>query len=284
MPWSPALTPAYLPVSGVRTRYLAAGDGPPLVLLHGIGRSLEDWSESVAPLSRHHRVYAPDLIGFGYTDKPDVPYSLPGLARFVAHFLDAVHEARPATLIGNSLGGAVAQRFAVQYPRRCRALVLVGSAGFGREVALGLRALTVPGLGERLLRPGRRNAERVVRALFHDPRFVTDARIRLAQDLAAQPGAARAFLTVLRSLGTWHGVRRAWRDELARRLAAHDLPTLIVWGERDRIVPARHLSAARRLYPRARAHLFPATGHLPQVERASAFSDLISDFLEEHRL
>lgn len=265
----------------IRARAVIHGDGPPVVLLHGIGRSLEDWAETIGPLSQGHRVYAPDMIGFGYTDKPDVPYSLAGLARFVAHFLDAAGESRPVVLVGNSLGGAVAQQFAVGYPERTRGLVLVNSAGFGREVAPILRALAVHGVGERLLRPHPRTARRVVQSLFHDPSFATEERVQQALDLARQPDSARAFLRVLRSIGTWRGGRPEWRADLARRLAPLRVPTLIVWGDRDRILPAHQLDAARAGHPHARVHLFRDTGHLPQLERAEEFGRLVSDFLQE---
>ncbi|MPY66564.1 alpha/beta fold hydrolase [Deinococcus sp. SDU3-2] len=273
--------PAFLDVSGVRTRHVQAGSGPPVVLLHGIGRSLEDWSETVGPLAARHAVYAPDLIGFGLTDKPDVPYTLAGLARFVRHYLDAVGETRPVTLVGNSLGGAVAAQFALLFPERTRALVLVNSAGFGQSVTLALRLATVPRLGEVLLRPSPRSARRTVASLFHDPRHVTPERVRWAEHLGRQPGAARAFLRVARHLGTWRGIHPQWRRTLAGDLAGRKLPTLIVWGERDLILPAAHLEEARRLYPHARTHLFPETGHVPQIERAADFHRLVLEFLEE---
>ncbi|UQN07333.1 alpha/beta fold hydrolase [Deinococcus sp. QL22] len=271
--------PTFLSVSGVRTRHVALGDGPPLVLLHGIGQSLEDWHEVLAPLAERHRVYALDLIGFGLTDKPDVPYSLAGLARFVQHFLDAVGETRPATLIGNSLGGAVAQQFAVMYPERAARLVLVNSAGFGAEVTPLLRLLTVPRLGERLLRPHPRSTARVVRSIFRDSAFMTPERLQHAELVAEQPNRSRAYLSVARHLGTWRGIRPDWRDTLIRQLAARQLPTLLIWGEYDQILPAHHLRAAQNAYPHARSHLFKNTGHLPQVERAGEFSALVLGFI-----
>ncbi|WP_027482331.1 alpha/beta fold hydrolase [Deinococcus pimensis] len=273
--------PDFLHVREVRTRHQVQGEGDPVVLLHGIGRSLEDWSDTLPALAERHRVYAPDLIGFGLTDKPDVPYTLAGLARFVRHYLDAVSETRPVTLIGNSLGGAVAQQFAVMYPERTRKLVLVGSAGFGQDVTLALRMLAVPRLGERLMTPDPRGSARVVRSLFHDPSFATPERREHALLLATQPDRARAYLGVARFLGGWRGVRREWRDTLTRQLAALRLPTLIVWGERDRILPATHLESARRVYPHARTHLFPDTGHLPQIERAGDFNTLVTRFIGE---
>lgn len=193
MSLTPAAVPTFVDVGGVRTRHVLAGEGHPVVLLHGIGRSLEDWTLTAQALAAAgHRVYAPDLIGFGYTDKPDVPYTLAGLARFVEHYLEAAGETRPVTLIGNSLGGAVSQRFAVMFPARTRGLVLVNSAGFGPEVAGILRALSVRGVGELLLRPTESNARQTVRSLFHDPALATPERERQTLELSRQPGAARA--------------------------------------------------------------------------------------------
>jgi pimeloyl-ACP methyl ester carboxylesterase len=281
MPAATLPAPTVVRVAGVRVRHLQAGSGPPVVLLHGIGRSLEDWHETAARLAPHFTVSAPDLIGFGFSDKPDVPYSLPGLARFVAHYLDAVGVTGPVSLLGHSLGGAVAQQFAVQYPGRAARLVLVGSAGFGQSVTLALRLLSVPGLGEVLLRPSRASDRQVTRSLVHDPRHATPARHAQTAQLARQPGRARAYLRVLRSLGDWHGIQAGWRRDLHARLARQALPTLIVWGERDLILPASHLAEARRLYPQAQVHLYPDTGHLPQVEQADDFARRVLDFLNE---
>ena len=266
----------------VHTRYAVAGEReqPPVVLLHGVGRSLEDWS-AAAPLAERFRLYAPDLIGFGYTGKPEGPYTLERLATFIKDFLDEVGETRPVVLVGNSLGGAVAQSFAVQYPERVRGLVLVASAGFGQEVILALRLVTVPGLGELLMKPSKRNARDTVKSLFHDSSFVTEERITHTLDLARQPGAARAFLATVRSLGTWRGIKAAWREELSRRLAPLELPTLLIWGEYDEVLPAKQLEAARALYPQAKTQLFKNTGHAPQLEQAAHFNALVLDFLEE---
>ncbi|WP_420594187.1 alpha/beta fold hydrolase [Deinococcus sp.] len=279
-----SLTAQFLDVGGVRTRHIMAGEGPPVILLHGIGRSLEDFAPTFRALATSRRVYAPDLIGFGHTDKPPVAYSLPGLARFVRHYLDTVGETRPAVLIGNSLGGAVAQMFAAMFPARASGLVLVNAAGFGREVALSLRLCAVPGLGEWLLRPSPAGARRVTRSLFASPAFATPERIAHTLTLAQQPGAARAFLSVLRSIGDVRGARIEWQTELARRLCALSRPTLIVWGDQDQILPAHHLQVARQAHPHARFHLFEQTGHLPQIERESEFIALLHSFLKDNSL
>ncbi|SMB84424.1 alpha/beta fold hydrolase [Deinococcus hopiensis] len=274
--------PEFLNVGQVRTRHVTQGNGDPAVLLHGIGRSLEDWSETVPALAAHHRVYVPDLIGFGLTDKPDVPYTLPGLARFVKHYLAAVGETRPVTLIGNSLGGAVAQQFAAMYPEQVRTLVLVSSAGFGQEVTVALRLLSIPKLGERMMTPNPRNSARVVESLFHDPKFATPERGAHAQFLAGQPDRARSYLSVARYLGGWRGVHAGWRATLTQQLAQMKLPTLIVWGAQDQILPATHLGHASTVYPHARTRLFPQTGHLPQIERAEEFNAVVLNFMGEN--
>jgi pimeloyl-ACP methyl ester carboxylesterase len=168
-------------------------------------------------------------------------------------------------------------------PARIATLTLVNSAGFGREVALALRILAVPGLGKPLLRRiDARSAYRIERSLFHDGAHVTAERVELAVRVAARPHHARVFLETARDLGTFRGIRAPWRQTLLGQVAAQAKPTLIVWGERDLILPAAHLAAARAAFPHAKTHLFPDTGHLPQIERADDFADLTRLFLAAH--
>jgi pimeloyl-ACP methyl ester carboxylesterase len=263
-------------VDGRQVRYRVTGAGAPVVLLHGISRSLEDWAEQHDLLSDRYRVHSVDLPGYGWSEPLSEPCTLPALAHFVVDFLDAIELTEPVHLVGHSLGGAVAMQVAVQTPHRIASLVLVNSAGFGREVTITLRLLAIRPLGRLLLWPSRYGARRVERSLFHDPAFVTEARIEHTFALAQRPHAAKVLLETARSLGTFRGVRRQWREALLRGLAELDIPTLIVWGEHDRILPAAHLDAARVHLPRAQTHLFAHTGHMPHIEQAEAFSQLIS--------
>jgi pimeloyl-ACP methyl ester carboxylesterase len=265
-------------VRGRQVRYRVDGTGTPVILLHGIGRSLEDWTEQHELLRARHRVYSMDLAGSGWSEPLDEPYTLPALAHFVVAFLDAMEIAEPAHVVGNSLGGAIAMQLAVDDPDRVASLVLVNSAGFGREVSISLRLLAIRPLGRLLLRPSRYGARRIERSLFYDPAFVTPARVEHTLTLAQRPHAARVLLETARALGTIRGVRPQWRTTLLRSLAELDIPTLIVWGDRDLILPAAHLNAARIHLPRAQAHLFADTGHMPQIERAEAFSELLENF------
>ena len=187
--------------------------------------------------------------------------------------------AGPAHLVGNSLGGAVAMQLAVQSPERVRSLVLADSAGFGREVALPVRMMSVRPLGQLLLgKPSPASARRLELSLFHDPALVTDERVNRGFLLASRPNATRVFLDTAAALGTFRGSREAWRKELMDGVAAQRVPALVVWGDKDKIFPFAQLAAAGTLLPHARTHAFPDTGHMPQIERAEEFADLATGF------
>ncbi len=273
----------YVSVRGRQARYREQGEGTPVVLLHGIGRSLEDWDEQFALLPAGYRLLALDLAGYGESDPLREPYSLPTLARFVEDFLDALEVPGPVHAAGNSLGGAIAMQLSVQAPHRVRSLVLANSAGFGREVTVALRILAVRPLARMLLRrPSTKAIRRTERSIFADPALVTDERVELALRFAARPHAAAVLLETARALGGLRGVHPVWRRELMDEVSTRAVPTLLVWGDRDRILPHTHLDEARRHLPHAESHLFTGTGHMPQIERAEAFAGLASSFWERH--
>ncbi|MPZ81744.1 MAG: alpha/beta fold hydrolase [Actinophytocola sp.] len=247
-------------------------------MLHGIGRSLDDFAEQHDLLGAALRVHSVDMAGFGESDPLPGKSTLPGLADAVAGFLDEVGETRPAHVIGNSLGGAVAMLLALRYPDRVRSLVLANSAGFGSEVTIALRILALRPLGRLLLHPSRGGARRTERAIFRSSSFVTEARIARTFELAKRPHGARVMLDLCRSLGTFRGVSRPWRDAVLTATAAAAVPTFVVWGSHDLVLPAIHLEAAKVLLPHARTHLFADTGHMPQIERAEEFAQLVRGF------
>ena len=264
-------------VDGRGVRYRVSGAGDPVVALHGIGRSLDDFADQHELLT-DFRLYSADLAGFGGSDPLPGRSTLPALADFVADFVDVVGESRPAHLVGNSLGGAVAMLLALRHPDRVRSLVLVNSAGFGREVTIALRILALRPLGRLLLRPSREASRRSERAIFRDASFVTEERIARHLEMSRRPPGARVLLELSRSLGSFGGVRRQWRDAVVTATAARAVPTLVVWGSHDLVLPAAHLEAAKLLLPHARTHLFTDTGHMPQIERAAEFAQLVRDF------
>jgi pimeloyl-ACP methyl ester carboxylesterase len=268
-------------LNGSQVHYLAAGDGPHLVLLHGLGDSARDWQWVMPALARRSRVIAPDFPGFGASDRPRAAYSPAFFGEFVAGFLDALH-VPGAVVAGNSLGGLAALRFALADPGRVPALVLVDSAGLGREVNPGMRLTALPGLGESAAawartRPGR--ALRLwwrPRALFAHRRRVPAGWIADQDRLSRRPDFPWNTLEVLRAVVGRSGQREVLRD----RLPELAMPTLIVWGERDRVVPLAQAREAVGRLRRGRLAVIPDCGHVPQIERPELFLEAVGAFLD----
>ncbi|MEU8657830.1 alpha/beta fold hydrolase [Actinoplanes philippinensis] len=269
-------------VRGTRVRFHATGDpaAPPIVLLHGIGRSLEDWALQHPLLDNEYRVISIDMPGFGLSQRMPAPTTLDVLADGVWATLDTIGETRPVHLMGNSLGGAVSMRMLADTPDRVSTLTLVNSAGFGKEVTVALRMLAVPGLGRQMLRRiDRITAPRMERMIFADRALVTPERVAMAIKIARQPDFAPVYLEIAKALGGLRGVAATWRTELLARVAASTKPTMLVWGDRDLILPSKHLAAARAAFPHAQSHMFARTGHMPQIERPDEFAGLVRPML-----
>jgi len=264
------------------TRYFAAGAGPPLVLLHGDGESAFDWSWTLPSLARNRRVYAPDLPGSGENAKPGADYSTASLGRFAATFLDAVGAGR-AAVVGNSLGGLAALRLALSEPSRVGSLVLVASSGLGRAVNLGLSSLVVPGYGDLATRwagtkiGAAQRARSRARLLFARPGRAPRAWVSEQYRLARTPGFLAAQLAALRAELDPLGQREVLLD----RLSGLTMPTLVVWGERDRILPAAQARVALARLPEGSLEVFPDCGHLPQVECPDRFVEALDGFLRD---
>lgn len=266
-------------VDGRRVGIEVRGAGEPLVLLHGIGRDRQDWAAVVPALAAHFTVYALDLEGFGESEPWGERLSLASIAAMVRRTLVVLGERRPVRLVGNSMGGAVALRMTADDPASVAALVLVASAGFGRDAAFTLRLMTVPVLGPMLLRLDRVAATVQVRSLFADRRFVTRELIAASAERMRRPGARRRYLDVIRDLGAWSGVRTEWRQEVLTALAAAGIPTLVLWGERDVVLPSRHLEEAAARLPEAILRTLPGLGHAPQMEDPEGFVTAVLEFL-----
>src|SRR5215217_2357888 len=268
-------------IDGMPIRYLAGGEGPSLVLLHGAGDNALDWRWVMPTLAATHRVYAPDLPGSPESARPAADYSPAFFERFVAAFIDALGIAQ-ATFVGNSLGGLIALRLALSEPARVRALVLVDSAGLGRAVDPVFTSVNVPGLGEAAMPFWRTRVGAYQRAwgrtalLFtHSPRSVPREWLAEQCRLARSPGYLEAHLTVLRTLVSPLGQR----EVLVDRLPTLKIPTLLVWGERDRVLPQ---SQARDAVTRLRdgsLSLIPDCGHMPHVECPDRFLGALEGFL-----
>jgi pimeloyl-ACP methyl ester carboxylesterase len=267
---------------GHRVAYRSAGSGPAIVLVHGITSTSATWTQVMPYLATRFTVIAPDLIGHGESAKPRGDYSLGAYASGVRDLMVTLgHES--ATFVGHSLGGGVVMQLAYQFPERCERLVLVDSGGLGRELSLLLRAATLP-LSELVL-PILANT-RLLEAGRTVGRLFGRLGIRAGTDMAelarghaslADPEARAAFVHTLRTIVDPLGQRVNASDRL---YLAENIPFMLVWGERDPIIPVTHGYSAHELVPSSRFELFEGTGHFPHLDEPQRFLDVLFDFIE----
>jgi pimeloyl-ACP methyl ester carboxylesterase len=272
----------YIDVSGVRSRYWQAGqNGPPVVLIHGLGASADIWSANLGALAARHRVWVPDLPGFGRAEKPAwMDYSPGAYSRFLLAFMTALGIGR-ASLVGHSLGGGVALRVILDDPGRVDRLILLSSAGIGREVSLPLRIASLPRFERIFFKPPLPVFTRFLHRLVFDPAAITGEFARLYYEMFFQPSSIRAFTGILRSIATLRGARPGVLEPIRVGLGTITAPTLVLWGRQDRILPVNQaLDAAGRI-PGARLHVFERCGHMPNVEYPEEFNRLVLEFLDE---
>jgi len=268
-------------IHGHEVSYRMAGEGPTILLIHGIAGSSATWRAVMPVLAEKYTVIAPDLLGHGHSAKPRGDYSLGAYASGIRDLLAVLGRHR-ATLIGHSLGGGVAMQFAYQFPEAAERLVLVASGGLGKEVSPLLKAVTLPG------------AEYVLPLVLH-------ARIREAAELPGtvarrvgwRPSATlaevwrsytsltdrhgqMAFVHTVRSVIDLAGQRVSARDRL---YLAEAVPTLIVWGDNDRIIPVAHAHRAAEAIPGARLEILHGAGHFLPSGDAEWFLQVLEDFL-----
>ncbi|MFL5840740.1 MAG: alpha/beta fold hydrolase [Thermoleophilaceae bacterium] len=269
---------------GHRVSYRIAGDeGPVILLIHGITGSSAQWEPVMDLLDSDFRLVAPDLLGHGESAKPRGDYSLGAYASGLRDLMASL-DLPAATVIGHSLGGGVAMQFAYQFPERCERLGLVSSGGLGREVSPLLRAATLPG-AEFVLPLIAANWSRSVGVAVSDA--LGRIGLRLGSDLAEVgrgyasliDGEARAaFLHTLRAVIEPGGQRVSAVDRL---YLAEEVPSLIVWGRRDPLIPVAHAHKAHGAIPGSRLEIFDRSGHFPQIEEPVRFAGVLADFMEE---
>ncbi|MEU3281096.1 alpha/beta fold hydrolase [Streptomyces antibioticus] len=267
-------------VHGYRRAFRMAGEGPVLVLIHGIGDSSATWAELIPDLARTHTVIAPDLLGHGASDKPRADYSVAAYANGLRDLLTTLG-VESATLVGHSLGGGVAMQFAYQFPERTERLVLVSAGGVGREVNPALRLVSLPGahLALSALRlPGMRLHVGLVMGLMRllDTDLGQDApELLTLVDALPDDTSRNAFIRTLRAVVDWRGQVVTMLD---RCYLTAGMPTLLLWGDRDSVVPVRHAYGAHEAMPGSRLEIFEGAGHFPFHSDPARFRDLIEEF------
>jgi pimeloyl-ACP methyl ester carboxylesterase len=270
-------------IHGHDIAFRTAGTGPVLVLVHGMAGSSDTWRHVMPALARRFTVVAPDLLGHGASAKPAGEYTVGAHANVLRDLLAALGHER-ATFVGQSLGGGVVMQLAYQFPARCERLVLVSSGGLGREVSPLLRGLSIPGVehvfplvcSQALCNAGRRIAAWLGDAALLRPSAVAEEIARGYASLADED-ARRAFFRTLRAVVDRRGQTVSAVDRL---YLAHALPTLIVWGGRDALIPVEHGVAAHRALPQSRLAIFEDVGHFPHCEAPERFVETLTDFIE----
>jgi pimeloyl-ACP methyl ester carboxylesterase len=277
-----AMEPKTVTLHGRAVTYAEAGSGPLLLLIHGMAGTYESWQAVIEPLARGHTVVAPDLPGHGTSAPGGGDYSLGALAAGLRDLLIALGHER-ATLVGHSLGGGIAMQFAYQFPEIAERLVLVSSGGLGPEVSPVLRAAALPGADLFIAAtagPGRIAGSAVARGLATvglRPNVDIAEVARGYASLADQDRRA-AFLATLRAVVSTGGQRVDAGDRL---YLTEGVPVLIVWGERDPMIPVRHGEHAHQAIPGSRLEVFDGVGHLPQLEAPGRFVAVLERFLAE---
>ena len=260
--------------AGLRTNYHDLGSGHPVLLIHGSGPGVSAWANwrlTMPELARHARVIAPDMAGFGYSERPDgFVYGMDAWVTQAVGLLDALGIQR-ADVVGNSFGGALALALAIRHPRRVRRLVLMGSVGVPFAMTPGLDAVW-----------GYTPSFEAMRALLDifafDRRLVSDELARLRHEASVRPGFQESFAAM------FPAPRQRWIDAMASRepdirRIAHE--TLVIHGREDQVIPLANSITLAGWIPRAQLHVFGQCGHWTQIEHAARFARLVGDFLAE---
>ncbi|MER3427547.1 MAG: 2-hydroxy-6-oxo-2-4-heptadienoate hydrolase [Pyrinomonas sp.] len=253
-------------VYGAKLRYFDVGNGPVIILLHGLGGDANGWSATLPALASKYRVIALDQIGFGQSDKPFLQYRVATYVDFLDGFMRALKIER-AALVGNSLGGWIAAAYALAHPQKVTKLVLVDAAGFAIPAEVNVRSLLFPATRE--------GVRQLAGLIFYNRElFTSDAAVDLlfAQRIVNNDGYAIEKLT--------ESIARN-EDVLDGKLGAIKQPTLIVWGREDKLTPLLFAERFKREIPQAQLVIIERCGHVPQIEKPVEFNAALMKFLGE---
>jgi pimeloyl-ACP methyl ester carboxylesterase len=273
----------YLTIHGHRRAFVRIGSGPALLLLHGLGADHTTWEPVLDQLARRYTVIAPDLLGHGQSAKPRADYSVGGYANGMRDLLTVLGIDR-VTVVGHSFGGGVAMQFAYQFPERTERLILVGSGGLGPEVTPIIRAITTPGfefvMGPLTLPGVRHVVATAMRGLSRTgvKGFRDFDEVAAIYETFKDFDARSAICHVTRAVVDWRGQIVTMAD---RAYLTEAMPLCVIWGEHDRVIPARHAELAAELAPSARVELIANAGHFPHKDHPERFVRIVNDFVRK---
>jgi pimeloyl-ACP methyl ester carboxylesterase len=286
------LRSGFLHVGSLKVHHTHGGRGSPVLFIHGLGSSgYIEWRFNLEAASVSHRVYAPDLPGFGRSEKPRARYGIPYFTRFIERYVEG-RGLRSVAVVGTSLGGRVALELTLENPRLVRKLVLVNTLGLGRpnvHVSYGL--VTIPGLGEAVMNVAqdalrwapsqiiRRVAGRLSGASHDLKRTMDDAYLDNLRELYSAKGYRDAYLATVRSLVTPKAMFGGQHD-VTTRLSELKMPVQLIWGADDPLFPVAHAARAHSLIEHSRLAVIEGAGHTPQAERPEEFNRVLNRFLE----
>jgi pimeloyl-ACP methyl ester carboxylesterase len=267
-------------IDGTPVNYvdLGSGEGEPVVFVHGLGGQWQNWLENIPRVAQERRTLALDLPGFGVTPEPRDRITIPGYGRFVDAFCERL-ELDPVALVGNSMGGYVAAEVAIQFPARVSRLVLASAAGISSAATVRAPILTVGRIAVAFATYSAARRRRLAARPLS--RHLSLAMVARHPRLLKPDLAYEAFFKGMGKPGFDDALRACLDYDFRERLPGVRVPTLIVWGEKDAIIPVRDADEFERLIPDSRKVVMRDTGHVPMAERPQAFNDLLMDFLAE---
>lgn len=273
------MSDTFVSINGTRIRYWdSGGAGPAVLMTHGIGESLEFWHRQFDDLGPSLRLIAWDMPGHGLSDESADAMNLEGQADAAWKLLDQLGVER-VHLVGNSLGAAMSLRMADQMPARVGSLVLANSAALGAEVFGAFKLMTLPWLGELMNKPGPMAVAQQIKAIVLQPEAITPLVRAAIERNVRRPGAAAHFLSQLRAMTTLRGQRREVWTRSHQILKSLRMPTRIVHGEQDVVLPVAHSVTAHGLCNGSELVRLQDCGHTPQLEQPEVFNVLLRKWL-----
>ncbi|HSP09858.1 MAG TPA: alpha/beta fold hydrolase [Candidatus Dormibacteraeota bacterium] len=281
----------WLHMGSMRVHHMHGGRGSPVLFVHGLGSSgYIEWRFNLEATAVRHRVYAPDLPGFGRTAKPRARYGIPYFMRFIERYMEG-RGLRSATVVGASLGGRIALELALRRPKLVSKLVLVNALGLGRpNVRFSYGLVTIPRVGEAVMKVARnalhwappnmvrRVAARYAGASSDLNRTMDDTYLGHLRELYSAEGYHDAYLATIRSLVTPRALLGQQYD-MTSRLGELSLPVQLIWGADDPLFPVAHATRAHALIEGSRLAVIEGAGHTPQAERPEEFNRVLNAFL-----